>query len=115
MAAHSAITLGRYRSLLITTVAPVRTLDAVAATAAHLATATVTTSAAQAARHDLQKRAIALMDAYELDVGGPAGQRRAAERAWPAVAIIQRLAYRTLNACWAAEQPTGQGRLAGSA
>jgi uncharacterized membrane protein YccC len=80
------------------------TLDAVATTVAYLAAATVTTSAAQAARHDLQKRAIALMNAYERDVGGPAGQRRAAERAWPAVAATQRLAYRTLNACWAMEQ-----------
>lgn len=85
------------------------TLDAVAATVVYLPAATVTTSAAQAARHDLQRRAIALMNAYERDVGGPAGQRRAAERAWPAVAATQRLAYRTLNACWAMEQAEATG------
>ena len=80
------------------------TLDAVATTLAYLAPAAVTTSAAQAARHDLQKRAIALMNAYERDVGGPARQRRAAESVWPTVAATQRLAYRALNACWAMEE-----------
>ena len=85
------------------------TLDAVTTAVTYLAAATVTTAAARAARHDLQKRAIALISAYELDAGGPAGQRRAAERAWPAVAATQRLAYQTLNACWAVEQAAATG------
>ena len=75
----------------------------------HLAAATVTTPAARAARHDLQKRAIALMHAYELNVGGPGEQGRAAERVWQAVVATQRLAYRTLNACWAVAQAEATG------
>jgi hypothetical protein len=49
------------------------------------------------------------MNAYERDFGGPARQRRAAECVWPAVAATQRLAYRTLNACWAMEE-TGRNK-----
>ncbi|MGV0838256.1 FUSC family protein [Mycolicibacterium thermoresistibile] len=79
------------------------TLDAVAATARGLAAGAVTTSAARAARRDLQIRAIALVSAYHAGIGGSPRQRVAAERMWPVVVITERLAYRTLAACWAVE------------
>jgi uncharacterized membrane protein YccC len=79
-------------------------LEAVEATARHLAIGAVTTEAARAARRDLQLRAIAMLNAYETGIGGTARERRAAEEIWPAVVATEQLAYRTLGSCWATER-----------
>jgi hypothetical protein len=63
---------------------------------------------ARMARRDLQHRTLALAETYEARVGASAAQRRAAEVHWPAVVAIQRLAYRTLSACWALERLGGE-------
>ena len=77
-----------------------RVLDAVAATARHVAAGAVSTEPAKAARRDLQIRAIAMMAAYDAGVDGTPRERRSAERMWPAVAATEQLAYRTLGCCW---------------
>jgi len=77
-----------------------RVLDAVAATARHVAAGAVSTEPAKAARRDLQIRAIAMMAGYDAGVDGTPRERRSAERMWPAVAATEQLAYRTLGCCW---------------
>src|SRR5690606_25443336 len=78
-----------------------RGVDAVVA---QLGGGTGYTPAARAVRRDLQRQSFALQDAYESAVVAAPGQRRDAERQWPAIAAAQQLAYRTLSACWALEQ-----------
>jgi uncharacterized membrane protein YccC len=81
-----------------------RVLGAIADTSRHLAVGAVTTTAARAARRDLQIRAIAMLPAYEAGIGGTAQERCSAERMWPAIAATEQLAYRTLESCWATER-----------
>ncbi|MBU9763490.1 FUSC family protein [Mycobacterium sp. TNTM28] len=78
-------------------------LDAVTATVDHLGTGAATTAAARVDRRDLQLRAMALLPAYDTEIGGSATQRVAAERMWPTVVTAEQLAYRALAACWALE------------
>ena len=85
----------------------VRALEAVEATAAHLAGGCVTTAPARVAQRDLQHRSFALAQAYDAAVVASRQQRGAAEAMWPAIAATQRLAYRTLSACWAMERIGG--------
>jgi uncharacterized membrane protein YccC len=80
------------------------TLDAVGTTAGYLAPVTVTTPPAKAARRDLQRCALGLMQMFDNAINGSAQQRRAAEQAWPAIAATQRLAYRTAAECWRLER-----------
>ena len=82
-------------------------VDGVRAVLPHLARGAVTTPDARMARRDLQHRTLALAETYEARVGVSAAQQRAAEVRWPAVVAIQRLAYRTLSACWALERLGG--------
>jgi uncharacterized membrane protein YccC len=80
------------------------TLDAVATTAGYLATATVTTPEAKAARRDLQRSVLRMAQTFDTTINGNEQQHRAAEHMWPAVAATQRLAYRTVAECWRLEQ-----------
>jgi uncharacterized membrane protein YccC len=80
------------------------TLDAVATTASYLASPSITTPDAKAARRDLQRSAMRLKQVYETSVNGSKNQRRHAEYIWPAIAATERLAYRTVAECWRAEQ-----------
>ena len=79
------------------------TVAAVNTTIAHLAAGDVTTAAARTDRRDLQVRAMSMLPAYDVGVGGSGSQRAAAERMWPTVVVAEQLAYRTLAACWALE------------
>lgn len=94
----------RRRSLPGLGIAVSATVDAVATTLPYLATGAVSTVDARTDRRDLQLRAMALLPAYDADIGGSAAQRVAAERMWPTVVAAEQLAYRTLAACWAAER-----------
>lgn len=80
------------------------TLAAVDTAVAHLAAGDVTTPTARTDRRDLQLRAMGMLPAYDVGVGGSASQRAAAERMWPTVVVAEQLAYRTLAACWALER-----------
>ncbi|MDT7756830.1 MAG: hypothetical protein QOH27_2728 [Mycobacterium sp.] len=80
------------------------TLDAVALTAGYLAPVTVTTPEAKAARRDLQRSVLRLVQTFDTSINGNAQQHRAAEHMWPAIAATQRLAYRTVAECWRVEQ-----------
>jgi uncharacterized membrane protein YccC len=82
----------------------VRVLRAVAETAGHLAHGEVTTPDARKARRELQLASFALNHAYEDSLAASRAQRFAAEELWPAIAAVERLAYRTLSTCWALEQ-----------
>jgi uncharacterized membrane protein YccC len=79
------------------------TVTAIGTAVAHLAAGDVTTAAARTDRRDLQLRAMAMLPAYDVSVGGSGSQRAAAERMWPTVVVAEQLAYRTLAACWALE------------
>jgi uncharacterized membrane protein YccC len=81
----------------------VNTLAALETVLGYAATGTVTTNASRRARRDLQHRTITLLQAYDASAGAAPWHRNAAERAWPAVAAAQRLAYRVLSACWSLE------------
>lgn len=80
------------------------TTTAVDAARVHLNAGAVTTPAARADRRDLQMQAMAMLDAYQVAVGGSAAQRDAAERLWPTVAATEHRAYQTLAACWELER-----------
>lgn len=82
-------------------------LDAVGAVVGHLASAAVTTADARHARRHLQHATFALAEAHEESLSASPRQRRAAEATWPAIAATERLAYRTLSACWALERRDG--------
>ncbi|MGB8408260.1 MAG: FUSC family protein [Mycobacterium sp.] len=86
------------------TAAIATTTEAIAATDVHLQSGEVTTPDARADRRDLQMRAMAMLDTYQLAVGGSPAQRDAAERLWPTVAATEHRAYQTLAACWAIER-----------
>jgi uncharacterized membrane protein YccC len=105
------LVVARRRRPLHVPEAVARVLEAVAETSRHLAIGALTTTAARAARRDLQVRAIAMLAAYEAGVDGTARERRCAERMWPAVVATEQLAYRTLGSCWATE-PNGDGEAA---
>lgn len=79
------------------------TASAIESTVRHLAAGDVTTAQARTDRRDLQLRAMAMLPAYDVGVGGSPSQRAAAERMWPTVVVAEQLAYRTLAACWALE------------
>jgi uncharacterized membrane protein YccC len=81
----------------------VAVLGSVRATLDHLAAGDVTSAAVRTARRDLQTRAIALTQAYDAETGTSARRVARAERLWPTVVAVQRLAYRTLSECWAME------------
>ena len=80
------------------------TTAAIDTTSAHISTGAVTTPAARADRRDLQMQAMAMLDTYQVAVGGSAAQRDAAERLWPTVAATEQRAYQTLAACWDLER-----------
>src|SRR5690606_19571114 len=82
----------------------VHALRAVDAVVVHLVAGTVTTTDARHARRQLQHASFALAQAHEESLAASRGRRRAAEHSWPAIAATERLAYRTLSACWALER-----------
>ncbi|MGY0618747.1 FUSC family protein [Lysobacter sp. A378] len=85
----------------------VHALQAVDAVVVHLAAGTVTTMDAKHARRQLQHASFALAQAHEESLAASRPQRRAAEHSWPAIAATERLAYRTLSACWSLEHLAG--------
>jgi uncharacterized membrane protein YccC len=82
------------------------TVDAVAATSAHIAAADTASLAARASRRDLQLAAIAMRDAADAAGAGSVPQRAAALRLSPVVTATEHLAYRTIAACWAMDNKT---------
>lgn len=66
----------------------------------------VTTPGALRARRDLQHDIFALIESYEVEAGGPAGEGVLAERVRPAVFATQRLGYKVLAACWVIDATT---------
>lgn len=82
----------------------VRTLDAVTVVIGHMASGSMTTEAALAARRDVQHRTLALLQAYDASAGVSHAHRAAVERMWPVVVATQRLAYRVLSTCWTLEE-----------
>ncbi|MFC4310900.1 FUSC family protein [Steroidobacter flavus] len=84
-----------------------RVLRAVADTTSHLAHGEVTVPEARRSRRELQLASFALTHAYEDSLAASRAQRFAAEEWWPAIAAVERLAYRTLSTCWALEQLGG--------
>ncbi|WP_202626776.1 FUSC family protein [Steroidobacter agaridevorans] len=84
-----------------------RVLRAVAEATGHLAHGEVTTPDARKSRRELQLASFALNHAYEDSLAASRAQRFAAEEWWPAIAAVERLAYRTLSTCWALEQLGG--------
>ena len=80
------------------------TLRGVSAVMPHASTGNVTTTAARAARRDLQRASLALTNAYEESLAGSRSERRNGERLWPTIAAVERLAYRTLSTCWTLER-----------
>lgn len=85
-----------------------QTLRTVAAVVPCLASGEVTNDTARAKRRDVQRASFALTHAYDDGIAGSSGERRSAESLWPAIAAVERLAYRTLSACWALERLGGQ-------
>jgi uncharacterized membrane protein YccC len=85
-----------------------RVLRAVADATGHLARGEVTTADARKSRRGLQLASFALNHAYEDSLAASRSQRFAAEEWWPAIAAVERLAYRTLSTCWAIEQLGGE-------
>lgn len=69
-----------------------------------LAAGDVVAAPARAIRRNLQRRVFELEQRMDDALAGSRPQREAAERAWPAVAVCLRLAYRVLAACWDAER-----------
>jgi len=86
----------------------VKTLVALKKVLGHVASGDATSGPARQARRDLQHRTIVLLEAYDSSVGARSRYRDAAVRAWPAVMAAQRLAYRTLSACWSLEEAGGR-------
>ncbi len=82
------------------------TVDAVAATSAHLAAPDTATLPARAARRDLQLAAVTMRDAADAAEAGSVQQRATALRLTPVVTAAEHLAYRTIAACWAMENHT---------
>jgi uncharacterized membrane protein YccC len=80
------------------------TLEAVGTTAEFMASGSVTTAAAKAARRDLQRCSLRLAQMFDNAINGSANQRRSAEHVWPGIAATQRLAYRTVAECWRLER-----------
>lgn len=81
-----------------------RALRAVSEVISHLAHGAVTTKEARTARRELQLASFAITHAYEDSLVASRAQRAAAEAWWPAIAAVERLAYRTLSTCWALER-----------
>jgi hypothetical protein len=64
-------------------------------------------------RRDLQHRIFELDAAYEAEIADVRARRLGAEALWPAVIAAERLGYRLLAACWAAETGrAGEGETA---
>jgi len=81
----------------------IRTLATLETVLGYTANGMVATHASRLARRDLQHRTIALLQAYDTSVGATPRHRDVAERSWPAVVAVQRLAYRILSTCWSLE------------
>jgi uncharacterized membrane protein YccC len=80
-----------------------RTLGAVAVVIPHLAAGDWASVAARDARRSLQLAVIALRESDEAAQAGSQQQRSQAAEMESAVAAAERLAYRTIAACWALE------------
>jgi uncharacterized membrane protein YccC len=81
----------------------VLTLATVQTVLEHLASGCVTTPGGLRARRDLQHGIFALMESYEVEAGGLAGERALIARMRPAIFATQRLGYKVLAACWVFE------------
>jgi Fusaric acid resistance protein-like len=94
----------------------VRTIAMIQAVLRGIASAKVTTPDAMRARRDLQHGLLALVAAFETEMGGLPSNQNAAARLWPSVAATQRLGYKVLATCWSLEEsqperPTARGLL----
>ena len=87
------------------------TLDAVPAVVVQLRNGAVTSREARTARRGLQHRLFMLAENFDAAIGGTARERREAERMWPDIAAVQRVAYEVLSMCWKVEH--GESPLAG--
>jgi len=63
----------------------------------------VSSLAARKARRDLRNSAVDLPQLYAAQADGPQAARQEADRAWPAITALERLAFRLLAACWERE------------
>ncbi|MCX2932751.1 FUSC family protein [Mycobacterium sp. CVI_P3] len=80
-----------------------RTLEATAGVFPYIAAGETAGLTARTARRDLQIAAIGLIEADEAALAGGQRTRATAEHLLPAVAATEKLAYRTIAACWAVE------------
>jgi uncharacterized membrane protein YccC len=83
-----------------------RTLAATAEVFPYIAAGDTAGLAARTARRNLQIAAIGLMEADEAAMAGAPRNRAIAEQLLPVVAASERLAYRTIAACWTVEHRT---------
>ncbi len=79
------------------------TFDAAKSVLPFLSRGEVTSEEARVARRRLRSDAFDLILLYEEQAGGTGRARAEADRAWPAIVAVQRLAFRILAACWEVE------------
>lgn len=81
-----------------------RTRAAIAATEPFVAAGDAVSLPARAARRDLQRATLDMLEAHEAATGGSRDQRAAADRQWPDVVAAEHASYETIAALWAIEQ-----------
>ncbi len=79
----------------------------------YLARGEVTTAEARIARRRLRYSAFDLVQLYEEQAGGTERAREEADRTWPAIVAVHRLAFRILGACWEIEAEGDAGKARG--
>jgi uncharacterized membrane protein YccC len=75
-----------------------------------LARDNINSLAARKARRDLRNSAVDLPQLYAAQAEGPQAVRQEADRAWPAITALERLAFRLLAACWEREAAGAERR-----
>lgn len=80
-----------------------RTRTAIAATEPFVAAGDADSQPARAARRDLQRATLDMLEAHEAAAGGSKDQRAAADRLWPDVVAAEHTSYETIAALWAIE------------
>jgi len=87
------------------------TLDDVGRVLPHLVDGSTGSPDAREARRDLNQRLLALTDAHRAAEDSPPFRRAPDATAWwPALGAAQRLAQRTLSACWSVDAGRAEGR-----
>jgi uncharacterized membrane protein YccC len=88
-------------------------LDAAKTVLPFLARSEVTTAEARIARRRLRSSAFDLVQLHDEQAGGTQRAREEADRMWPAIVSVQRLAFRILGACWEIEAAGDAGKARG--